>query len=109
MEILKKMRGDILAEEIKEFDKKIKNFPAGKVGQKHGIEFAKKWKAERKDRMGLLTITHKIDSKAQRRIQCNLNYNNYIKLFGAPSMKTEFRGHRFIQEINHGPRIFNEK
>ena len=108
-EILKKMRGDILLEEIKEFDKKIKTFPTGKIGQKRGIEFAKKWKAERKDRIGLLTITHKIDSKDQRRIQCNLNYSNYIKLFGAPPMKTEFRGYKFIQEINHAPRVFNEK
>ena len=103
------MRGDISLEEIKEFDKKIKTFPAGKVGQKLGIEFAKQWKAERKDRIGLLTITHKIDSKTQRRIQCNLNYSNYIKLFGAPPIKTEFREYKFIQEIDHDPRVFNEK
>jgi len=108
-EILKEMRGDISLEEIRSFDKKIKTFPVGKVGQKQGIEFARSWKAERKDRIGLLTITHKIDSKNQRRIQCNLNYNNYVKLFGAPSMKVEFRGREFIQEINHGPRVFNEK
>ena len=108
-EILKEMKGDILLEEIKNFDKKIKTFSAGKVGQKQGIGFAKKWKTERKNRIGLLTITHKIDSKNQRRIQCNLNYKNYIKLFGIPSTKTKFRGHKFIQEINHGPRIFNGK
>lgn len=108
-EILKEMKGDISLEEIRNFDKKIKTFPAGEVGQKQGIEFARKWKAERKDRIGLLTITHKIDSKKQRRIQCNLNYNNYIKLFSAPPMKVEFRGHKFIQEINHGPRAFNEE
>jgi hypothetical protein len=107
--ILKKMRGDISLEEIKKFDKKIKTFPAGKVGQKQGIEFAKMWKTERKDKIGLLTITHKIDSKNQRRIQCNLNYNNYIKLFGQPSKKYEFRGHIFNQEIDHGPRKFNDK
>lgn len=108
-EILKEMRGDISLEEIRNFDKKIKTFPAGKVGQKQGIKFASTWKAERKDRIGLLTITHKIDSKNQRRIQCNLNYNNYVKLFGVPSMKVKFRGHEFIQEINHGARIFHEK
>ncbi len=106
---LKKMKGNITLQEIKEFDKKIKSFPAGKNGQKEGTEFAKKWKAERKDRTGLLTITHKIDSKNQRRIQCNLNYKNYIELFGKPSMKTEFRGIIFEQEINHGPRTFNKK
>jgi len=108
-EILKAMRGGITLEEIKDLDKKIKKFPAGKDGQRQGIEFAKEWKAERKDRMGLLTITHKIDSKSQRRIQCNLNYKNYIKLFGSPSKKVEFRGHIFSQEIDHGPRIFNVK
>ena len=103
------MRGNISLEEIRNFDKKIKTFPAGKIGQKQGIEFAKKWKAERKNRIGLLTITHKIDSKDQRRIQCNLNYNNYVKLFGQPSRKIEFRGQIFNQEIEHGPRKFNTK
>ena len=108
-EILKKMKGEITLKEIKEFDEKIKRFPAGKEGQKEGIEFAKKWKADRKEKLGLLTITHKIDSKNQRRIQCNLNYQDYVTLFGEPSMKTEFRGHLFDQEINHGPRTFNKK
>ena len=108
-EILKQMRGYISLEEIIDFDKQIKKFPAGKIGQKQGIEFAKKWKNERKNRIGLLTITHKIDSKNQRRIQCNLNYNNYVKLFRQPSKKVEFRGHVFNQEINHGPRQFNSK
>lgn len=107
-EILKVMRGNITLEEIKELDKTIKCFPAGEFGQKQGIEFANKWKAERKYRIGLLTITHKIDSKNQRRIQCNLNYNNYVKLFGQPSNKVEFRGHVFNQEIDHGPRKFND-
>lgn len=107
--ILTKMRGGIALEELRDFDKKIKSFPAGKVGQKSGIEFAKKWKFERKNRMGLLTITHKIDSKSQRRIQCNLNYKNYLKLFGQPSGKIVFRGHIFKQEIKHGSRKFKIK
>jgi hypothetical protein len=106
-DILIKMKGNITLEELRDFDKKIKSFPAGKDGQKSGIEYARKWKAERKDKMGLLTITHKIDSKDQRRIQCNLNYKNYIKLFGKPSEKVEFRGQFFSHEIDHGPRKFN--
>ena len=69
----------------------------------------KKWKKERKNKMGLLTITHKIDSKDQRRIQYNLNYKNYIKLFGEPSKKTEFRSQNFNQEIDHGSRTFKDK
>ena len=109
LEILNKMRGNINLEEIKDFDQKIKKFSAGKNGQIEGIEFAKNWKSERKDRMGLLTITHKIDSKNQRRIQCNLNYKNYIKLFGTPSFETKFRDNNFDQEINHPARIFNKK
>ncbi len=108
-EVMSKMCGDITLEKIKEFDKKIKKFPAGKRGQKEGIEFAKKWMSQRKDKMGLLTITRKIDSKNQRRIQCNLNYNNYIKLFGKPSFKTEFRGKNFAQKIDHCARTFNKK
>ncbi len=107
--ILDKMRGGITLKEIKEFDKKIKAFPAGKIGQAQGIAFAKKWKQERKDRMGLLTITHKIDSKDQRRIQCNLNYSNYIKLFGNPSMSNIYKGHIFDFDIDHASRKFNEK
>jgi len=106
---LAKMRGKITLEEIKDFDKRIKSFPPGKEGQKNGIEFARKWKMERKDRLGLLTITHKIDSKNQRRIQCNLNSKNYLKLFGESSKKPEFRGHIFSDAINHGPRKFNKK
>lgn len=107
LKILLTMKGDISLNEIKDFDKKIKSFPAGKDGQKRGIKFARKWKIERKNKMGLLTITHKIDSKNQRRIQCNLNYKNYIKLFGEPSGKVEFHGYIFNQEIDHGPRKFN--
>lgn len=107
--ILKRMKGQISLEEIKSFDEKIKKFPAGKKGQGEGIAFAKKWKDDRKDRIGLLTITHKIDSKNQRRIQCNLNYDNYVRLFGVPSMKTIFRGHKFTQSINSPPRTFNKK
>lgn len=108
-EIMSKMRGDITLEEIKEFDKKIKKFTAGKKGQKEGIKFAKKWMSQRKNKAGLLTITRKIDSKNQRRIQCNLNYNNYVKLFGEPSFETKFRGKSFNQEIDHRARTFNKK
>lgn len=108
VEDLKKMRGEITLEELKEFDKKIKSFPAGKEEQLAGINFARKWKSDRRERMGLLTITHKIDSKTQRRVQCNLNYKNYVTLFGEPPARTQFRGQTFIGEINHGPRLFKK-
>ena len=107
--ILAKMRGYISIDELKEFDAKIKKFPSGEKGQEEGIKFAEKWKRERQDRMGLLTITHKIDSKNQRRLQCNLNYTNYNKLFGNPSMKTIFRNQSFTDIIDHGPRKFRDK
>lgn len=106
---LEKMKGNISLQELKIFDEKIKKFPAGKKGQKEAIEFAKDWTLKRKNKMGLLTITRKIDSKNQRRIQCNLNYKKYLKLFGEPSFETTFRGKNFNQEINHGARVFNNK
>lgn len=106
-EMLNKMRGNISIEELKDFDKTIKAFPAGKIGQNEGIKFAKKWKNERKNKLGLLTITHKIDSKNQRRVQCNLNFNNYIKLFGEPSNSNKLRNIIFNQEIYHSKRTFN--
>ena len=107
-EVLAKLRGDISLDEIKAFDEKIKRFPPGKAGQQEGIAFAKAWKRARKDRMGLLTITHKIDSKDQRRIQCNLNYKQYVSLFGAPAKTPVFRGKTFDQLIGLGPRTFKK-
>lgn len=104
---LKEMKGDITLEELREFDRIIKRFRPGKDGQKEGILFAKNWKRERAGKMGLLTITHKIDSKAQRRVQCNLNFSSYLKLFGNPSMNVSFRGASFNDLIDHGPRVFN--
>lgn len=107
-EILKKLKGSITLKELTAFDNKIKSFPAGKVGQKEGISFARNWKTERKERMGLMTITHKIDSKSQRRVQCNLNFTNYIKLFGEPSVKAILRTKTFSNEISHASRIFKK-
>jgi hypothetical protein len=108
-EILRRMRGDITLAELREFDEKIKSFPPGKEGQAAGSFFARKWKSERKSRKGLLTITHKIDSKDQRRVQCNLNYTNYIKLFGEPSRSIIFRSQKFDQPIAHASRVFKAK
>src|SRR3989344_1507458 len=107
--ILKKMKGNISLNEIIKFDKKIRSFPAGKKGQQLGSKFAAQWKAERKHRMGLLNISAKLDSKNQRRIQCNLNYKNYRQIFGEPCMKTVLRNKKFTVEMNHGPRIFKKK
>lgn len=108
-EILKKMKGSITLDELKTFNDKVTKFPAGKNGQLEGIKFAKKWKKEKAGKMGLLTITHKIDSKSQRRLQCNLNYGNYIKIFGEPSMRTIFRGQIFSTMIDHASRTFHKK
>lgn len=108
-DILSQMKGRLSLDELKEFDKAIKKIPAGKNGQINGISFAKQWKKDKEDKIGLLTITHKIDSKNQRRIQCNLNYHNYVKLFGEPSMKVIFRDNIFSQTITHSPRQFHKK
>ena len=107
-EILKKLRGNITLSELLVFDAKIRSFPAGKVGQKAGSAFAEQWKKDNSNKMGLLTITHKIDSKTQRRVQCNLNYSNYVNLFGKSSGKLTFRGHEFKEKIQSKARSFNK-
>ncbi|MFC1514483.1 hypothetical protein ACFL5X_01105 [Candidatus Omnitrophota bacterium] len=107
-DILKKLRGDITRDELCVFDARIKRFPPGKSGQAEGIAYAKQWKRDNAHKIGLLTITHKIDSKSQRRVQCNLNYSNYVQLFGEPSGNLTFRGHTFNQTIKSGSRTFNK-
>jgi hypothetical protein len=104
--ILAKLKGNLTLEELRQFNSKIIAFPAGKKGQEEGISYANKWKAENNSRRGLITITHKIDSKNQRRLQCNINYQNYLKLFGQPSWNPIFRGHLFEGNINSASRVF---
>lgn len=106
--ILTKLKGDLKLEELKEFNKKIVSFPSGKKGQEEGISYANKWKEENNPKIGLITITHKIDSKNQRRLQCNINYQNYLKLFGQPSWNNSFRGQSFNGTINSSKRVFNK-
>ncbi len=106
--ILKKLRGDITLDELRTFNDKIKSFPSGRAGQEAGSAFAEQWKRGNSHKMGLLNIAAKLDSKKQRRVQCNLNYSNYVSLFGEPSGNLTFRGHRFEQVIRSGPRSFHE-
>lgn len=106
--ILKKLRGDITLNELRAFNDKIKSFPPGRAGQEAGSAFAEHWKRINSHKMGLLNIAAKLDSKTQRRVQCNLNYSNYVNLFGKPSGNLTFRGHKFEQVIKSGPRSFHE-
>lgn len=106
--ILNKLRGDISLDELRAFNDRIKNFPPGRAGQEAGSEFAEQWKRINSHKMGLLNIAAKLDSKTQRRVQCNLNYSNYVSLFGEPSGNLTFRGHKFDQIIKSGPRNFHE-
>lgn len=108
-EIMANLRGSLTLQELKDFNRKIVSFPAGKEGQKEGISYAKKWKQENKNKIGLITLTHKIDSKNQRRLQCNINYKNYLKLFGPPSKNLSFRDNLFNSKIESGQRTFNSK
>lgn len=108
-EIMNKLKNDLTIKELKEFNRKIISFPSGKEGQKEGSAYAKKWKQENKDKIGLITITHKIDSKNQRRVQCNINYKNYLNLFGSPSKNISFRNNSFNAQIKSGQRTFNKK
>ncbi|MDO8563679.1 MAG: hypothetical protein Q7R87_01585 [Nanoarchaeota archaeon] len=107
-EIMNKLRGSLTLKELKEFNSKIISFPAGKKGQKEGIIYANKWKNENANKIGLITITHKIDSKNQRRLQCNVNYQNYLKIFGQPSWRPLFRGQIFEGTIDSTSRVFNK-
>jgi len=108
-EILKKLRGNITLEELRAFDARIRLFPPGRPGQEDGSKFADKWKKTNAHRMGLLNIAAKLDSKTQRRVQCNLNYSNYVKLFGEPSGNLTFRGHKFEQAIKSCARTFKSR
>lgn len=107
--ILTKLKGNLNLKELKEFNKKIVSFPNGRDGQREGIAYAKKWKKENAHKIGLITLTHKIDSKDQRRLQCNINYKNYLKLFGQPSGNTTFKGQSFNGVINSPKRVLNKK
>ena len=106
--ILKKLKGDLTLNELKDFNSRIISFYFGKEGQTEGINYARKWKRENKHKIGMITITHKIDSKNQRRLQCNINYKNYLKLFGKPFNKPIFRGNLFQEKINSLSRKFNK-
>lgn len=107
--IISKLKGNLTLSELNEFNSRIVSFPAGKTGQREGITYAKKWKKENAHKIGLITITHKIDSKNQRRLQCNINYQNYLRLFGSPSWKPIFRGNVFNEVIDSACRIFNKR
>ena len=106
--IMKELRGDIALNELRAFNNKIKSFPPGRPGQLSGSAFAEEWKSTNSHKMGLLNIAAKLDSKAQRRVQCNLNYANYVKLFGKPSGNLTFRGYKFEHTIKSGPRTFHD-
>jgi hypothetical protein len=106
--IMKELRGDITLNELRAFNNKIKSFPPGRPGQLAGSAFAEEWKSVNNHKMGLLNIAAKLDSKAQRRVQCNLSYSNYVKLFGKPSGSLIFRGHKFDQAIKSSSRTFNK-
>ncbi len=106
--ILKRLRGDVTLDELRAFNDKIKSFPPGRAGQEAGSAFTEHWKIINSHKMGLLNIAAKLDSKTQRRVQCNLNYSNYVSLFGKPSGNLTFRGHKFEQIIKSGPRSFHE-
>jgi hypothetical protein len=68
----------------------LANFPEGK--HEEARKFFKQWKKDNKDRLGLLTLSGKVDSKRQRRWQCSINKTNYKKLFGERAKSTIFNG-----------------
>jgi len=78
-EICSKLKGKLTLEDVSEFDKKIKSYAVGY--HEPARAFAKQWKAQHKSVTGMLTISPKIDSKNQRRVQCGINNGNFCKLF----------------------------
>lgn len=79
-EICEKLAGKLTLEEVRDLDLCIKSFGRGE--HEKAREVAQLWKKENKDRMGLLTVQPKIDSKIQRRVQCGINRTAVRECFG---------------------------
>ena len=80
-EILSALKGSISLEAIRDAcdTLTLANFPEG--SHEAARAYFKHWKNLNKHKLGLLTITGKVDSKKQRRWQCNINNTNWNKLF----------------------------
>lgn len=94
-DIINELKGSITLEEVEQATNmlSISNFPIGQ--HEDARKYFKEWKAKYKNKMGLLTFTGKVDSKSQRRWQCNINYTNWLTLFGKPSYNTVLKGYDF--------------
>lgn len=81
-EVLTRLRGELTLTEIQEAVEmlNIKHYPLGK--HEEARQWFKEWKSKNKSKMGLLTLTGKVDSNSQRRWQCSINKTNFVKLFG---------------------------
>lgn len=90
-DILDKLKGTISLEKIKEIYNtlNLENFPLGK--HEEARKYFKEIKKLLKNDLGLLTITGKVDSKTQRRWQCNINNTNFKKLFGNLIIQTKYK------------------
>lgn len=82
LQVLNSLKADFSIEEIEEITDSltIKTFPTGY--HKQARQYFKNWKVKNKHRFNMLTFTGKVDSKNQRRWQCNINYSNWTRLFG---------------------------
>lgn len=91
-EVLTKLRGSLSLEEIQEAvdTLTVKRFPLG--AHEEARLWFKSWKAKNKSKMGLLTLTGKVDSKTQRRWQCSINRSNFVKIFGPRQCNKTLRG-----------------
>jgi len=91
-EILKKLKGNLTNLDIISAVNTLTlaSFPVGE--HEKARSWFKNWKKEYKDKMGLLTLTGKVDSSSQRRWQCSINKTNYKKLFSERSNIYTYNG-----------------
>lgn len=96
-EVLSELKGTIKPETVyKACDTlTLSNFPVGH--HEEARSYFKTWKAKYASELGALTVTGKVDSKSQRRWQCNINRTQWKRLFGNISTETLYKGYNFSE------------
>lgn len=105
--------GSISAEEIKAYVALIKSIEKGKVDDSVKNRYKKKKKEMQEANAMFLTINPKVDSKAQRRVQCSFNLEKLIKKIPEclkyRNKEGIIRGVSIPKETISDPRKFKDK
>lgn len=72
--------GDVSEDDITQFHNRLRQFGPGPDAQKQASAWAQERKQLLEERIGLVTLNPKIDSKNQRRLQCSIHLDYLIKL-----------------------------